>query len=98
MYFKQSPFTTSILHNIRFSPVGLVPQKDGSYMLINHLSYPAGLSLNDLIESQYCSVRNKSFETALDMLSKFGRGALVTRLDIKRAFRVLPIKPSDLTC
>lgn len=98
MYFKQSPFTSSILHNIRFSPVGLVPQKDGSYMLINHLSYPAGLSVNDLIDSQYCSVRNKSFESALDMLAKVGKGALVTRLDIKRAFRLLPINPSDLTC
>ena len=36
-----------------------------------------------------------SFESALNMLSRLGRGALAARLDIKSAFRFLPIHPSD---
>ena len=35
-----------------------------------------------------------SFDTALEMLEKLGTGALIARLDIKSAFRLLPIHPS----
>ena len=72
-----------------------MPKKDGSFRLIHHLSYPSGSSVNDFIDSELCSVNYTSFEVALEMLAKLGNGALVARLDIKSAFRLLPIHPSD---
>lgn len=89
------PFPRPPLPNLRLSPVGLVPKKDGSFRLIHHLSYPSGSSVNDFIDSELCSVNYTSFEVALEMLAKLGNGALVARLDIKSAFRLLPIHPSD---
>ncbi|KAJ8297896.1 hypothetical protein KUTeg_024427 [Tegillarca granosa] len=35
------------------------------------------------------------FDSALEMLATMGKGALAARLDIKSAFRLLPIHPSD---
>ena len=89
------PFPYKPLHNLRISPVGLIPKNDGSWRLIHHLSYPYGASFNDFIDTKYCSVNYTSFDTALNMFSRLGRGALASRLDIKSAFRLLPIHPSD---
>ena len=81
--------------NLRISPVGLVPKKDGSWRLIHHLSYPENASVNDFIDEKYCSVRYSSFDIALEMLPMLGQGAIAARLDIKSAFRLLPIYPKD---
>lgn len=40
-------------------------------------------------------INYESFEVALDLLTKLGSGALVARLDVKSAFRLLPKHPSD---
>lgn len=89
------PFPYSPLHNLRLSPIGMVPKKDGTFRLIHHLSHPAGDSVNDYIDHKYCSVRYTPFEEALEMLEKLGSGALMARLDVKSAFRLLPVHPSD---
>lgn len=89
------PFDDPPLKDLRLSPVGMVPKKGGSYRLIHHLSHPPGASVNDFIDKKYCSVRYSSFDEALNMLSKLGHEALVARLDIKNAFRLLPVHKSD---
>ena len=89
------PFPCIPLPNLRISPVGLVPKKDGSWRLIHHLSYPENASVNDFIDEKYCSLRYSSFDTALEMLAMLGQGAIAARLDIKSAFRLLPIDPKD---
>lgn len=89
------PFTTLPLKSLRVSPVGLIPKKDGTWRLIHHLSYPTGSSVNDFIDRDYCSVHYTPFDSALDMIANLGKGALAARLDIKSAFRLLPIHPSE---
>ena len=89
------PFTNLPLSNLRVSPVGLVPKKDGTWRLIHQLSFPEDYSVNDFIDPKYCTVQYTSFDTALDMLSNLGKGAIAARLDIKSAFRLLPINPRD---
>ena len=89
------PFDNPPLQNLRLSPVGMVPKKGGSYRLIHHLSHPLGTSVNDFIDKKYCSVKYSSFDDALDMLAALGPGAMVARLDIKNAFRLLPVHKSD---
>lgn len=90
------PLLSNPLPNLRLSPIGLVPKKDGSFCLIHHLSYPKGSSVNDSIDPKLCSVNYTSFDTALSMLAQLGPDALAARLDIKSAFRLLPIHPSDI--
>lgn len=89
------PFVFSPLPNLRLSPVGMVPKKDGSFRLIHHLSYPSGSSVNDFIDKSLCSVKYSSFDEALSMLANLGPGAQIACLDIKSAFRLLPIHMSE---
>jgi hypothetical protein len=89
------PFFQPPLLNLRLSSVGMVPKKGGSYRLIHHLSHPPGSSVNDFIDRKFGSVKYTFFDDALDILAKQGPGALVARLDIRNAFRLLPVHRSD---
>ena len=48
--------------------------------MITHLSFPHNNSVNDFIDPD---------------ISQLGRGALLGKLDIKSAFRLLPVFPGD---
>lgn len=84
------PFVFSPLLNLRLSPVGMVPKKDGSFRLIHHLheSYPSGSSVNDFIDKSLRSVKYSSFDEPLCILANLGPRAQIARLDIKSAFRL----------
>lgn len=63
--------------------------------LIQHLSYPFQASVNDFIDDEYCTVQYSSFDQILEVIAKLGKGVLLGKMDIKSAFRLLPIQPSD---
>ena len=89
--FKERPIST-----LRVSPIGLVPKKSsGEFRLIHHLSYPAGESLNDYIDPSDCSVQYSSFDKAVDMIQSLGSNCELFKMDIKSAFRLLPVSPND---
>ena len=59
------------------------------------LSFPFDHSVNDGIDKdefslQYCSVKH-----AIDLTVKTGKGALMGKVDIKSAYRIIPVHPSD---
>lgn len=88
------PFTEPPLPNLRVSPLGLVPKKDtGKFRLIHHLSFPPGLSVNDGISREEAAVSYVSFDRAIALVARAGRGALLAKTDIESAFRLLPIHP-----
>lgn len=89
------PFEERPLSFLRLNPIGLVPKRDGSFRLIQHLSFPPGESVNDFIDHRLCSVQYSSFDHAVEMVSSLGRGALLGKMDIKSAFRLLPIRPCE---
>ena len=90
------PFDQRPLPNLRVSPIGLVPKKTpGEFRLINHLSHPAGYSVNDFISDEACKVEYSSFDRAIDLVARTGRDAELAKEDIKSAFRLLPIAPED---
>lgn len=91
------PFLFKPVSNLRCSPIGLVPKKTGGYRLITHLSYPSGSSVNDGIDPAFASVKYSSFDNAVNMIKKLGKGALIGKMDIKSAFRLLPIYPGDFS-
>lgn len=92
------PFDTSPISTLHISPVGLVPKKDGGMRLITHLSHPPQGSINDFIDPATCSVHYSSFDQVLQMISKLGQSALIGKMDIKSAFRLLPVNPADFDC
>lgn len=73
--------------------LGIISKKDHkSFRLIHHLSFPDGMSLNDNIGPSLCTVSYASFDNALDKICNIGKGALLSKADIKSAFRLLPTK------
>jgi len=90
------PFPEPPLHNLIVSPIGLTPKKQpGEFRLIFDLSYPAGSSVNDGIEQSLCSVEYAKFDDAIRMIQQLGPEAMLVKVDIQSAFRLLPIHPDD---
>lgn len=89
------PFTSPPWSNLQCSPLGARVKDDESYRLIMDLSHPKGNSVNDLISKDDFPVEFTGFDTASDMVRRKGRNCLMFKIDIKHAFRVLPIKPSQ---
>ena len=90
------PFTSPPFLNLIVSPVGLVPKKAlGEFRLIHHLSYPEGESINDGISKEFSTVQYTSFDAEVNMIQSLGRNCKIFKMDIKNAFRLLPINPND---
>ena len=90
------PFDHPPLVNFRVSPLGVVPKKaPGEYRLIHHLSFPSGDSVNDGIDPEHTSVSYARVDDAVTMIKRLRRGSFLAKTDIKSAFRIIPIRPSD---
>ena len=87
------PFLTPPWPDIHCSPLGSRPKKDGSRRLIMDLSQPCGASINEGICKEDFSVQYTHFDAATDLVFKKGRNCLMSKLDIKHAFRLLPVLP-----
>jgi len=90
------PFSIPPFQNFCCSPLGIVPKKDPSkFRLIHHLSYPPGSSVNDCIPEVCSSVHYASINDAISVIKRKGAGCFMAKTDIKSAFRIIPIHPSD---
>ena len=72
-----------------------MPKKTSGYRLITHLSYPPSSSVNDFIDKKNSTVQYSSFDKAIS-IKKLDKNALIAKMDIKSAFRLLPVYPGDL--
>ena len=59
------------------------------------LSHPAGCSINDGIPKDLCSLTYITVDTAINHIITLGPGTLLAKVDIKSAFRLLPVHPAD---
>ena len=89
------PFSSLPLPTLQCSPLGLVLEKDGSWHIIMDLSSPRGSFINDFISKEGYTLHYATFDHTLALVSSFGTGALVAKLDLKHAFRLCPVSPSD---
>lgn len=91
---KEGPFESLPFLNLHVSPLGVVPKKNqGKFQLIHHLSFPKGEWVNDAIPTEDVYVSYVSFDWAVHLVCKAGRGALMAKSDIESAFRLLPDHP-----
>lgn len=82
---------------VHVSKFGVIPKKyqPGKWRLIVDLSSPDGASVNDFIDPELCSLSYASVEDAAAFVFKAGRGAMLAKLDIKAAYRNVPVHPGD---
>lgn len=85
----QFPF----VHTSRF---GVIPKSSsGKWRLIVDMSAPEGASINDGIGESICSLTYVSVADAVHNIAGLGQGALLAKIDIKSAYRNVPIHPED---
>ena len=77
------------------SGLGVVPKKDGGWRTICDLSSPAGSSINDFIDPTSFSLHYCTIDPAAAILNTLGPGALMGKMDLKNAFRLLPVRRLD---
>ena len=63
--------------------------------IIYHLSAPDGFSINDFIDPFTFSLSYCSIDDAYTIINKLGPEALLSKIDLKDAFRLIPVQPSD---
>ena len=82
---------------LQISPFGIIPKKSkpGKWHLIIDLSSPAGWSVNDGIEKELCLMSYISIDRVVDYILRFKPGALMAKIDIKQAYRNIPVHPDD---
>ncbi|MEE4247451.1 MAG: reverse transcriptase domain-containing protein [Kangiellaceae bacterium] len=73
-----------------------MPKKEpGKYRLIHDLSYSEHGSVNDFIDPADAVVAYESLDDVVSLVQAFGAGALIAKVDIETAFRIIPIHPAD---
>ena len=91
------PPTTPGLERLHTNRFGVIPKghNTGKWRLITDLSFPPGQSVNDGIDSEFCSLSYISVDHVAQVVSDLGRGALLAKIDIESAYRLVPVHPDD---
>jgi hypothetical protein len=90
------PLPETLARLVHFSPIGLVPKPHSDkFRLIVDLSYPDGLSVNDGICEEWCSLQYASVDNAVEIIQSCGPGTMLAKLDLKDAYRIIPVHPDD---
>ena len=88
---KKSPATS-----LQVSPFGVIPKQHApsQWRLIVDLSHPEGHSVNDGIDSSLSSLFYVSVDNLTEVVVKLGRETQLAKMDIKSAYRVVPVYPA----
>ena len=90
------PFDEPPLPNLQCSGVGVIPKKTGGWRMIMHLSAPHGQSINDGISKEEFTLRYSRIDDAIRLINLAGgKGALLAKVDLKSAFRIIPVRRED---
>ena len=97
-YRVAGPFKRSTIPDAHISRFGVIPKnhQPNKWRLIIDLSHPASRSVNDGIPKNLCSLTTYiTVDSAIQCIQLLGQGTLLAKIDIKSAFRLLPVHPSD---
>ena len=77
--------------------VGVIPKghTPGKWRLITELSFPPGASVNDGVNPTLCSLSYVSVDTVARTAASLGTGALMVKVDIEAAYRLIPVHQLD---
>ena len=82
------------VHLNRFGVIAKSHQPD-KWRLIVDLSYPKGNNINDGIPKALCSLKYITVDHAIQHIVTMRSGALLAKIDVQSAFRLLPVHPAD---
>ena len=83
------------LPNFWTSRLGLVPKQDGGWRIIYHLSAPPYITINDFIDPDDYSLSYCTIDDTYNFINQMDPGMLLSKIDIKDAFRLIPVHPSQ---
>ena len=91
------PFSSNSHKHAQISRFGVIPKRNqpGKWRLITDLSYPKHHSVNDGIPKNLCSLSYITVDDAIKKIIETGPNTLLAKVDIKHAFRLLPVHPAD---
>ena len=90
------PFPPAAVPQVHLNRFGVIPKgQTGRWRLIVDLSHPKGQSVNDGIPKHLCSLKYVTIDEAIKGIVQLGRGTLLAKIDIKSAFRLIPVHPAD---
>ena len=91
------PFKTPPFHPFQASPLNVREKKEqGKYRLLHDLSYPYdNRSVNANIPQNLKTVKYASVRDAINILNELPSGAYMAKCDIKDAYRLIPLHPSE---
>ena len=89
------PFSVKLFDVMQISGVGVVPKKSGKLRLIHHLSAPLGYSVNDGINKEEFSLHYVTIDNAISAVLAHGQGCFISKIDIKSAFCICPVRKAD---
>ena len=90
------PFRKDLMPEVHVSPFGVIPKSEpGKWRLIVDLSSPEGVSVNDGIRRDLCSLSYLSIDEVVSWVVQLGRGAMMAKFDLKAAYRNVPVHPDD---
>ena len=91
------PFNKQHLPSVQLNRFGVIPKchQPNKWRLIVDLSYPAHHSINDGIPRLLCGLSYITINHAIQKILELGTNTLLAKIDIKNAFRLLPVHPAD---
>ena len=91
------PLPQSMAEGLHVNRMGVIPKghAPGKWRLITDLSFPERGNVNDGIDEALCSLQYTSVERIAVAAQALGDGALMAKLDVQSAYRLLPVHPTD---
>ena len=82
---------------VHCSPFGVIPKsgKPGKWRLILDLSAPEGLSVNDGIPKELCSLWYMSVDDLVAQVLQLGRRSEMAKIDVRQAYRNVTVHSRD---
>ena len=82
---------------IHLNPVGVIPKghTPSKWRMITDLSSQAGGNMNDGIDPHLCSMTYVTVDAVASMVNTLGGGALIAKINIEAAYRLIPVHPLD---
>ena len=90
------PLRLELFPQVHPNRFGVIPKgTSGKWRLIVDMSFPAGASVNDGIEEALCSLTYVGIKDAVRGILERGRGTQLAKVDIRSAYRNVPVHPDD---
>jgi hypothetical protein len=95
LHHVAGPYTEPPFRHWFCSPLKTVAKKGNAtkFRIIHHLSYPHGRSINTFTADWPCPLAG--FDHAVRIVRRLGRGCYMAKVDVKAAYRCIPVRPAD---